>query len=120
MSRDILAIRIANSLQQQSAADLGPEWWLPWGYRHYLNDGTPLLAIAAGVVAPKGEGGQVEGIYIWLRHAPEETGLTYGVFSKYQHFDILPELPIGAKVAMGQVIGRSGGEAPLGGALWGL
>jgi murein DD-endopeptidase MepM/ murein hydrolase activator NlpD len=88
-----------------------PQW--SYGGRHggidiTLAKGTPLLALAAGTVAAKGEGGMMEGIYIWLRHSPEDTGLDYWVYSKYQHLESLPELEAGAKVAIGQVIGRSG------------
>ncbi len=87
----------------------------PWEFGGYhggidisLAEGTPLLALAAGTVAAKGEGGQMEGNYLWLRHSPEDTGLSYWVYSKYQHLQSLPELPIGAKVVAGQVIARSG------------
>lgn len=73
-----------------------------------LEEGTPLLAIAAGTVAGKGEGGMLEGIFLWLKHAPEDTGLSYWVFSKYQHLIAPSELEVGARVAVGQAIGRSG------------
>ena len=73
-----------------------------------LAEGTPLLALAAGTVANKGVGGMLEGIYLWLRHTPEDTGLAYWVYSKYQHLESIPELDVGAKVAMGQMIARSG------------
>jgi murein DD-endopeptidase MepM/ murein hydrolase activator NlpD len=80
-----------------------------------LADGTPLLALAAGTVAAKGEGGRMEGYYLWLRHAPEDTGLAYWVYAKYQHLESLPELEVGAKVAMGQVVARSGRTGTVGG-----
>lgn len=80
-----------------------------------LAEGTPLLALAAGTVAGKGEGGMMEGIYLWLRHSPEDTGLAYWVYSKYQHLESLPELEVDAKVAMGQVIARSGKTGTVGG-----
>ncbi len=57
----------------------------------------------------------MEGIYLWLRHAPEDTGLAYWVYSKYQHLASLPEVQVGAKVAVGQVIARSGGTGTAGG-----
>lgn len=79
-----------------------------------LAEGTPLLAVAKGTVAAKGEGGMLEGIYIWLRHAPEDTGLGYWVYSKYQHLQAMPELDVGAAVTLGQVIGRSGGTGTVG------
>ncbi|MFH1487503.1 MAG: peptidoglycan DD-metalloendopeptidase family protein [Pseudomonadota bacterium] len=80
-----------------------------------LNEGTPLLALAAGTVVDKGEGGQMLGIYLWLRHAPEDTGLPYWVYSKYQHLRSIPELAINAKVSMGQVAAYSGKTGTTGG-----
>ena len=80
-----------------------------------LAEGTPLLALAAGTVASRGEGGQLEGNYLWLRHSPEDSGLAYWVYSKYQHLQSLPELPIGAKVVVGQVVARSGKTGTTGG-----
>jgi len=73
-----------------------------------LHEGTPLLAVAAGEVIAKGEGGQLEGFYIWLRHAPEDTGLSYWVFTKYQHLSELPVMKTGQRVQAGQVIALSG------------
>lgn len=73
-----------------------------------LEEGTPLLALAAGTVESKGEGGMLEGIYLWLRHAPQDTGLAYWVYSKYQHLEALPALEPGARVQAGQAIARSG------------
>ena len=80
-----------------------------------LAEGTPLLALAAGTVVNKGEGGQMEGNYLWLRHSPEDTGLAYWVYSKYQHLQSPPELPLGAKVIAGQVVARSGKTGTAGG-----
>lgn len=80
-----------------------------------LAEDAPLLALSAGTVASKGEGGQLEGIYLWLRHSPEETGLAYWVYSKYQHLQSLPELAIGARVAAAEVIARSGKTGTVGG-----
>lgn len=80
-----------------------------------LVEGTPLLALSAGTVVSKGEGGQLEGIYLWLRHSPEDTGLAAWVYSKYQHLQSLPELAIGARVAAAKVIARSGKTGTIGG-----
>lgn len=77
--------------------------------------GTPLLALAGGTVVTKGEGEMMEGIYLWLQHPPEETGLSYWVYSKYQHLQSLPKLPVGAKVVAGQVIAYSGKTGTEGG-----
>ena len=94
----------------------------PWEFGGYhggidisLAEGTPLLTLATGTVVTKGEGGQLEGNYLWLRHSPEDTGLSYWVYSKYQHLQSLPELPTGAKVVAGQVIARSGKTGTTGG-----
>jgi len=80
-----------------------------------LAEGTPLLALAAGTVAAKGEGGMMEGNYLWLRHSPEDTGLDYWLYSKYQHLASLPELEVGAKVTTGQIVARSGRTGTVGG-----
>jgi len=79
-----------------------------------LAEGTPLLALAAGTVVSKGEGGMLEGIYLWLRHTPEDTGLAYWVYSKYQHLESIPEVDVGAKVVMGQMVARSGKTGTVG------
>ena len=80
-----------------------------------LDAGTPLLAIAAGEVIAKGEGGRLEGIYLWLRHAPADTGRPFWVFSKYQHLSVLPTLNLGDRVGVGQVVALSGGSGTAGG-----
>jgi murein DD-endopeptidase MepM/ murein hydrolase activator NlpD len=80
-----------------------------------LVEGTPVLAMAAGEVVSKGEGGRMEGVFLWLRHSPEDTGLPYWVYSKYQHLQSPPELAIGARVAMGEVVARSGKTGTTGG-----
>jgi len=80
-----------------------------------LPEGTALLALAAGTVVAKGEGGQAEGIYLWLRHSPQDTGLPDWVYAKYQHLASMPELPLGATVRVGQVLGRSGKSGTVGG-----
>lgn len=79
-----------------------------------LGDGTPLLAIADGEVLALGEGAALEGIYIWFRHAPEDTGLPLFVFSKYQHLSIFPALKVGDRVKAGRVVGLSGATGTAG------
>lgn len=79
-----------------------------------LKTGTPLLAIADGEVIALGEGGALEGIYIWLRHTPEDTGSPYFVFSKYQHLSALPTLKVGDRVKAGKVVGLSGATGTAG------
>lgn len=80
-----------------------------------LATGTPLRAIADGEVIASGEGGRMEGIFLWLRHAPEDTGTRYYVFSKYQHLSALPALRIGDRVKAGAVVASSGSSGTAGG-----
>lgn len=79
-----------------------------------LVSGTPLLAVADGEVIALGEGGALEGIYLWLRHAPGDTGSRYFVFSKYQHLSVLPTLKVGDRVMAGKVVGLSGATGTAG------
>ncbi len=105
---------IASPFGSQTRYDgsLRPSWAPGNGYHGGIDvslaEGTPLLALAAGTVVRKGEGGQMVGIYLWLRHSPEDVSLPYWVYSKYQHLQSLPQLSRGAKVVVGQVIARSG------------
>jgi murein DD-endopeptidase MepM/ murein hydrolase activator NlpD len=85
------------------------------GFDISLAEGTPLLAIAGGRVAHKGEGGQAEGIFLWLQHSPDDTGLPFWVYSKYQHFREMPALAVGASVKPGQRVGISGRSGTVGG-----
>ena len=62
-----------------------------------------------------GVGGQALGIYLWLQHAPEDTGLPFWVYSKYQHLSALPGHKIGDKIPVGQIIGLSGKTGTTGG-----
>lgn len=85
------------------------------GFDITLVTGTPLRAQAAGEVIATGEGGRLEGIYIWLRHAPADTGLPYWIFAKYQHLSELPALQPGGRVQPGQAIALSGATGTTGG-----
>lgn len=79
-----------------------------------LEEGTALRAIAAGTIIHIGTGGPFEGIYLWLQHAPEDTGLAYWLYSKYQHLRELPQKVVGDKVQAGQVVGVSGKTGTMG------
>lgn len=74
--------------------------------------GHPLIAIAGGQVVAKGpesgEGAQMEGIFLWLRHSPDDTGLPFWTFSKYQHLKEPSSLSIGDSVKPGQVVAIGG------------
>lgn len=69
-----------------------------------LEEGTPLLAVASGKVIAKGVGGRLEGIYLWLMHAPSDTGLPFYIYTKYQHLSDQPSLNEGDSVQVGQSI----------------
>jgi len=77
--------------------------------------GTPLQAIAGGKVIAKGAGGQMEGNFLWLQHAPEHTGFPFWVHTKYQHLAEVPALNIGDSVQVGQTIALAGGTGTAGG-----
>ena len=74
-------------------------------------DETPLLAIAAGKVIGLGAGSRSTGRYVWIQHAPGDTGLPFWVDTLYQHFDPTPELDVGVVLKVGQVIGSAGQPA---------
>ncbi len=74
---------------------------VPWG--------TPVRAVAAGSVVAKYQADQSKrGNEVVLRHSPEQTGLSVWTYSAYGHLDALPDLQIGQKVAMGEIIGPTG------------
>lgn len=71
--------------------------------------GTPILAVADGTVVALYEGRKsYRGKEIILRHTPEDTGLPYWIYSQYSHFDVMPNLEIGDRVKMGQILGPTG------------
>jgi len=79
-----------------------------------LKEGTPLIAMASGNIIAKGEGGMLEGIYLWLQHAQIDTGLPYRAVVKYQHLSTMPLLNVGESVKLGQVIANSGKTGTVG------
>ena len=78
------------------------------GFDISLQEGTPILAMASGKVIAKGEGGMLEGIYLWLQHTPADTGLPYRAVVKYQHLSTMPRLNPGEPVNAGQIVASSG------------
>jgi len=73
----------------------------PWG--------TPMRAVAAGSVVAKYQAHQSKrGTEVVLRHTPEQTDLPVWTYSAYGHLDAMPDLVIGQRVAMGQIIGPTG------------
>lgn len=74
---------------------------VPWG--------TPMRAVAAGSVVAKYEAHQSKrGNELVLRHSPQQTGLPMWTYSAYGHMDAEPDLEIGQRVRMGQIIGPTG------------
>ena len=77
-----------------------------------FNVGNPLIALSGGEVIAKGpesgNGAQMEGIFLWLRHSSEDTGLPFWTFSKYQHLKEPSPLKIGDRVKPGQVVALGG------------
>lgn len=80
-----------------------------------LEEGTPVRAIARGRVFAAGEGGMLEGIFLWTLHLPEESGLGFPFLAKYQHLSEPSPLRIGTPVRPGQELARSGKTGTVGG-----
>lgn len=69
---------------------------------------TPILAVADGeVVAMFDNQVTAVGIRIFLRHAPEQTGKPFWVYSEYAHLLQLPPLTIGQQVKRGDEVGKT-------------
>ncbi len=70
--------------------------------------GTPILAAADGIVVGKFMNkDNAKGIEIMLRHSPQDTGHPMWVYTQYTHLRKMPELDIGQRVKMGEVIGKT-------------
>jgi hypothetical protein len=77
--------------------------------------GTPIRAIAAGTVVGKFlNKGNRKGIEVMLRHTPEQTGLAFWTYSQYTHLREMSPLAIGARVEMGQEIGKTSNTGKMG------
>lgn len=70
--------------------------------------GTPILAVADGVVVAKFMNEEnPKGIEIMLRHSPQDTGLHMWIYTQYTHLLKMPALAIGQRVRLGEVIGKT-------------
>ena len=67
------------------------------------------------LVFATGEGGLLEGIFLWIAHLPERTGLGFAFLSKYQHLSLRPKLDKGTPVGLGQPVASSGKTGTVGG-----
>ena len=77
--------------------------------------GTPIRAIAAGTVVGKFENDDNrKGVEVMLRHTPEQTGLAFWTYSQYTHLLEMSPLEIGAKVAMGDEVGKTSNTGVMG------
>ncbi|HEB79072.1 MAG TPA: M23 family metallopeptidase [Rhodospirillales bacterium] len=77
--------------------------------------GTPIRAISDGVVVGRFRNKRSKkGIEVMLRHTPEQTGLKYWTYSQYTHLREMSPLPIGARVKMGDEIGKTSNTGKMG------
>jgi len=77
--------------------------------------GTPIRAVAAGVVVGKFlNKSRKDGIAVVLRHTPEQTDLKFWTYSQYTHLKEMSPLAIGAKVQMGDEIGKTSNTGKMG------
>lgn len=92
----------------------------PWPAMHKGIDipqpqGTPIRAVADGMVIGKFENeGNRKGIEVMLRHTPRQTGLAFWTYSQYTHLLEMSPLAVGAKVKMGQEIGKTSNTGKMG------
>lgn len=80
------------------------------------NYGTPMLAIANGMVLTNVDPQMsARGKEVIIRHTPEDTGIPLYIYSQYAHLDERSALKPGARVKMGDVVGPTGnsGSMPL-------
>jgi hypothetical protein len=77
--------------------------------------GTPIRAIAAGVVVGKFKNRHSKkGIEIMLRHTPAQTGLPFWTYSQYTHLKKMSPLKIGDQVELGAEIGKTSNTGVMG------
>ncbi len=100
--------------------DIDEQWAIDYSYkrrREAYHGGidmpapfdAPIIAAATGtVVAISASPDSFRGREIILRHAPDDTGIDLWIYTQYAHFDSAPNLAVGQRVAMGQVLGPTG------------
>lgn len=71
---------------------------------------VPILAAANGTVVGifSEQDGLARGRTVVLRHSPEDTGLPVWAYTEYAHLNEMPDLVIGQRVKMGEVLGPTG------------
>ena len=80
-----------------------------------LPEGTAVRAVAPGRVFMAGEGGLMEGVFLWILHLPQDTRLGFPFLAKYQHLREPSPLRAGETVRLGQEVARSGKSGTVGG-----
>jgi len=73
-----------------------------------IAEGTPILAIAEGILIHKKLGRNIGGIEIVLQHGLGDTGRAVWTYSQYKHLKEMPDLEIGARVRRGDQIALAG------------
>ncbi|MCB1736350.1 MAG: peptidoglycan DD-metalloendopeptidase family protein [Gammaproteobacteria bacterium] len=77
--------------------------------------GTPVLAAMSGeIVAVYAGESNARGFEVMIRHTPEESGLPLYVYTGYTHFESKPDVSVGQRVRMGDVLGTTGNTGLLG------
>jgi len=117
----------AKFINDASCPEIDSEQWAidyshkrPWPALHKGVDipqprGTPVRAIAAGTVIGKFKNqGNRKGTEVMLRHTPAQTGLPYWTYSQNTHLREMSPLAIGAKVRIGQEIGKTSNTGKMG------
>lgn len=70
--------------------------------------GTPILAVADGeFIAAIDDLDSPEGLKIYLRHAPADTGHPYWIYTEYAHLLELPAWKIGQRIKIGDEVGKT-------------
>jgi len=64
-----------------------------------------IIAVSDGEVIEKGEGENIGGIKVVLRHSPEQTGLDVWTFTEYKHLKAPSPLSLHSTVRQGDVVG---------------
>lgn len=67
--------------------------------------GVDIIAMADGEVVEKSPGGNIGGVKVVLRHAPEDTGLGVWTFTEYKHLREESPLDLGQRVKQGTPVG---------------
>ena len=78
-------------------------------------EGTPIRAVADGTIVGRFlNDGRKDGIAVFLRHKPEQTGLPFWTYSHYTHLLEMSPLAIGTTVKMGDEIGKTSNSGKMG------